>query len=100
MGVAGFLLGTAAGQLFGAWAYRRVLGYGAAQPMRKVRAALAAGLVTTAVTTVIYIPFHVHTWAGGDGTPWGMSVFLGLCMGICQGALFRGRPFLRETRSP
>jgi hypothetical protein len=101
MGVAGFVLGTIAGQFAGAWAYWRIRGTSPAPSdhesseaaaNREFDAAWAAGLVTTVVASAIYIPFGVHTWIGGNGTSWGMSVFLGLCAGVCQGMLFRGRP--------
>ena len=35
-----------------------------------------AGLVTTVTASAIYIPLGVHTWLGGEGMPWGISVFL------------------------
>jgi uncharacterized membrane protein (DUF2068 family) len=69
----------------------------------ETRATAAAGLVTTVIASAIYIPLDVHTWVGGEGTSWGASVFLALCMGICQALLFRGRPLRprppRSTRS-
>jgi hypothetical protein len=91
VGVAGFLLGTAVGQLAGAWLYWRVR---ASHELiaREFQAATAAGITTTVVASALYIPLHVHSWIGGEGTPWAASIFLALCMGICQGALFRGRP--------
>lgn len=97
MGVAGFVLGTLAGQIAGAWVYWRVRA--SREPVvHEFQAATAAGIATTIVASALYIPLRVHTWIGGEGTHWGASVFLGLCMGICQGALFRGRPF--GPRSP
>ena len=91
MGVAGFIIGTVAGQFSGAWAYWRIRNHaGSADP--EFDAAWAAGLVTTVIASAFYIPLGVHTWVAGDGAPWGLSVFLGACMGICQGMLFRGRP--------
>ena len=91
MGVAGFIIGTAAGQFSGAWAYWRIRNRaGSADP--EFDAAWAAGLVATVIASAVYIPLGVHTWLGGDGAPWGLSVFLGVCIGICQGMLFRGRP--------
>ena len=92
MGVGGFIIGTVAGQFAGAWAYWRVRGQRSEPATRETRAAIAAGLVTTLVASAIYVPLGVHAWLGGDGTPWGASVFLGVCMGVCQGVLFRGRP--------
>ena len=91
MGVAGLVIGTVAGQFSGAWVYRRVRG-NSPGPWSEFDAAWAAGLVTTAVASAIYVPLGVHTWALGSDASWGMSVFLALCLGICQGMLFRGRP--------
>ena len=103
MGTAGFVIGTVAGQVSGAWAYWRILGTGPGPSTRELEAGWAAGLVTTVIASAIYIPLGVHTWLGGDGAPWAASVFLALCMGICQGMLFRGRPLRprppRSTRS-
>jgi hypothetical protein len=92
MGAGGFVLGSVVGMFAGAWVYWRVLGDGARSAMRTVGAAVAAGLTTMAVDTVLFIPLGVHTWVGGIGTPWATSVFLALCLGVCQGVLFRGRP--------
>jgi hypothetical protein len=89
MGVAGFIIGSVGGQFAGAWVYWQIRGDG---PEREARAAAAAGLVTMVIASAIYIPLRVHTWVGGTDAPWGVSVFLGLCMGLCQGILFRGRP--------
>jgi hypothetical protein len=97
MGLAGFLLGTAIGQLAGAWLYWRVRASHELIP-REFQAATVAGITTTVVASALYIPLQVHTWIGGEGTFWGASVFLALCMGICQGALLRGRPL--GPRSP
>jgi hypothetical protein len=92
MGTAGFVIGSVAGQFSGAWVYWRIRGDTSQSSMREGEAAWAAGLVTVVIASAIYVPLGVHTWVGGDGTHWGMSVFLGLCMGLCQGMLFRGRP--------
>jgi hypothetical protein len=100
MGMAGFIIGTVAGQFSGAWVYWQVRGNPAGAVARWIDEAMAAGLVTTIVASAIYIPLGVHTWLGGDGASWGESVFLGLCMGICQGLLFRGRPLRPPTRRP
>jgi len=97
MGVTGFIIGSVGGMFSGAWVYWQVRGDSPGAARREARAAAAAGLVTAVIDTVIFIPLGVHTWVGGDGTPWGMSVFLGLCMGMCQGMLFRGKP-LRPRR--
>jgi len=92
MGVIGLIIGTSAGQFAGAWAYWQVRGYNPDPAVHEVLAAAAAGLVTTVVASAVYVLLGVHTWVLGDGTPWGMSVFIGLCMGLCQAILFRGRP--------
>ena len=92
MGAAGFVIGTVAAQFSGAWAYWQVRGRGPGE----ARAAVAAGLVATAVASATYVLVSVHTWLGGSGTPWSASVFLGLCVALCQGVLFRGRPLRRR----
>ena len=100
MGTLGFIIGTAAGQFSGAWMYWRIREARRTAAVREADAATAAGLVTTAVASAFYIPLGVHTWIGGDGTPWGASVFLAVCMGLCQGILFRGRPLRPRPRPP
>src|SRR6266516_539403 len=109
LGTAGFIIGTVAGQLAGAWAYWRIRGNSPGQlnreddtaaANREFDAAWAAGFVTAVVASAIYIPLGVHTWVGGNGTHWGMSVFLGLCAGLCQGILFRGRPLRPRPPRP
>jgi hypothetical protein len=97
MGVAGFVIGTFAGHISGRWVYRQVRTEGAGSNMHETRAAVASGLGTAVIASAIYILLGVHTWAGG--MPWGFSVFLGLCMGIFQGALYRGKPLLPPRRS-
>jgi hypothetical protein len=92
MGLAGFIIGTMAGQFSGAWVYWQIRGTGPGPAMRETYAAAAAGVVTAVVASAVYIPLGVHTWVGGNGISWGASVFLGMCMGICQAVLFRGRP--------
>ncbi len=92
----GFILGTVLAQFAGAWSYhasKKHLGF------TEVRAALAAGLTTTVVASALYLPFHVHDWIAGPGATWGVAVFLGLCIGILQGVLFRGRPLGRRLTS-
>ena len=92
----GFIIGSVIAQLAGAWAYhasKKRLAF------TTVPAAIAAGLATTLLASILFIVFHVHDWLGGPGASWGNSVFLGLCMGILQGALFRGRPFGRRLTS-
>jgi len=88
----GFIVGTIAAQLAGSWLYWQVRG---ADPQRRRPewlAATAAGTLAAVVATAIYVPLRVHTWVGGSGTSWAASIFLGLCMGIVQAVLFRGRP--------
>jgi hypothetical protein len=91
----GFVLGTVLGQLAGAAAYIQTkarLGF------TELPAAIVAGLTTTVVASSVYLAFHVQEWLGSEPeAPVGYSVFLALCFGICQGVLFRGRPFARRT---
>jgi hypothetical protein len=85
----GFILGSVIAQFAGAWVYhasKKRLAVG------ELLAALGAGLATTVVASAVYIPLHAHEWLAGPGASWEISVFLGLCMGIAQGVLFRGRP--------
>ena len=92
----GFIVGSVIAQFAGAWAYhasKRRLAF------TEVPAAIAAGFVTTVVASAVYIPSHVHDWVAGPGSSWGSSVLLGLCMGIMQGVLFRGRPLGRRLTS-
>ena len=96
--MAGFIVGTIVGQFCGAWVYWRVRGNRSGPAMREALAATAAGLVTAAIATAVYVPLDVHTWLGGLGAPWGASAFLAVMMGVCQALLFRGRP-LRPTTS-
>jgi hypothetical protein len=97
MGLAGFAIGTVAGQFAGAWAYGRIRGGGPEPAPHEVLAAVAAGLTTTLVSSVVYVPLGVHIWLAGEHTSWGASVFIALCMGICQAVLFKGRPLARRS---
>ena len=73
--------------------YWQVRADGPAPGKRETGARLAAGIATAVAASAIFLVFGVHNWVGGDRTPWGASVLLGLCMGVCQGVLFRGRPW-------
>ena len=88
----GFIIGTLAAQLAGSWIYWQIRSPEASPPRSEWVAGGAAGLMAALVASAIYIPLGVHTWLGGEGSTWGLSIFLGVCIGICQGALFRGRP--------
>jgi len=92
----GFIVGSVIAQFAGAWAYhasRKHLAF------TEIPAAIAAGLATTVLASILFILLHVHQWLAGPGASWGNSVFLGLCMGILQGVLLRGRPFGRRLTS-
>jgi hypothetical protein len=101
MGILGFVVGTIAGQLCGASAYRRIASRSATESHRVLKAAVGAGLTTATCASLVYILLGVHNWAGGAGSSWSLSVFLGLCMGLCQAVLFRDRPRMpvRGTRT-
>jgi len=86
-------IGLVPAQLAGAWTYWKVHEALFPQPRREWVAASAAGFVTTLVSSLIYLAFGLHKHLASS---WGASVFLGLCFGICQGALFRGRPLRRR----
>ena len=66
MGAAGFVIGTAAGQVAGAWLYWKVRGVGPAPAPREVPAAIAAGVVTAIVASAV-LGVIVHL-AGGPVT--------------------------------
>lgn len=89
LGLLGFAIGTVTGQFAGGWAYR----VGKKKlALSEPGAAIGSGLATAVVASSLYILFHVHEWIGGNGGSWGVSVFIAMCMGIVQGALFRSRP--------
>jgi hypothetical protein len=96
MGVIGLFIGTVISQVCGAAAYRRVLATLAQRPARSVLAGVAAGIVTALVATPLFILFGVHTWLAGPASGWPPSAFMGACMGLCQGALFKGLPQIRR----
>lgn len=89
MGLIGFAVGTILGQFAGAWAYRyskrRLV-------LAEWKSAVVSGVATAVVSSLVFVLTSVHDWAGGIGSSWGVSVFLGVCMGIVQGALFPGGP--------
>jgi hypothetical protein len=89
LGLFGFVLGTVAGQLSGAFAYhwtKTTLGWS------EIGAAAASGVATSLIAALVYVPLRVHDWAGGSGSSAGLSAFLAVCMGLVQAVLFRGRP--------
>jgi hypothetical protein len=92
MGIAGFIIGTIAGQICGADVYRRIISRATSD--RSLQAAIGSGLATAACSSVVYIVLGVHDWLGGADSSWGVSVFLGICMGICQAVLLRDRPHI------
>ena len=98
MGPLGFVIGTMVGQLSGAWVYWRVRGTGQEPVRHEAQAATAAGVVAAVVASAVYIVLDVHIWALGEGAPWGVSVFIGVCLGLCQAILFRGRPLRPRPR--
>lgn len=99
MGAVGFAVGAIAGQVSGAWCYWRVRHKGLGGYKSEALAATCAGFVTALVATAVYSLFRVHTWIAGPGSSWGASAFLGLCTGIAQGVMFRGRPLSAFQRN-
>lgn len=89
-GIIAFIIGTVLAQFAGAFAYRRL--HRSPSVTEPVRAA-ATGLLTAIVATGLYIPLRVGEWLSG-AEDWRVSVFLALCIGICQAVLFKGRPSL------
>ena len=84
-----------AAQFAGAWTYLTAKRKALTEPA----AAIACGVVTTLVAAPAFIALDVHHWILGPETNWGLSVFLAVCGGITQGALFRGRPLSRRDPS-
>jgi uncharacterized PurR-regulated membrane protein YhhQ (DUF165 family) len=94
----GFILGTILGQFAGAWAYWQARRTDASSRRAEWLAAAAGGLVSTLVASAVYVALGVHIWLSGEGTSWGASVFLAVCMSLVQAVLFRGRPSLRQVQ--
>ena len=84
------VVATSVAQFGGAWTYLAAKRRAFREPV----AATACGLVTTLIAAPAYILLDVHRWFDPQ-VSWGLSVFLAVCGGICQGALFRGRPLER-----
>src|SRR5213593_2165718 len=85
------LLAGSASLIVGAWAYWRTRGDQAPGPWLETRARITAGLATAIVAGAIFIALGVHKWFLGPETPWTASAFLGVCLGLCEGVLYRGR---------
>jgi len=96
----GFIVGALAGMFAGSWVYWRVRGTGSPSTHPEWLAATAAGLVAALVASAIFIRLQVHIWLGGAGTSWAPSLFLGVCSGLFQGVLFRGRPLGQRLPPP
>jgi hypothetical protein len=92
-GPGGYILGTIFGGIVGSSAYWRVRGLGDVARKREISARIAAGVAAAIASSAIYIPLGVHVWVAEDWGNWKLSAFLGVCMGICQGVLFRGTLF-------
>lgn len=74
----------------GDWSYWKVRGESVAGPWLETRARIVAGVATAAVCGVLFAALSVHKYFGNE-TPWTFSLFLGVCGGICEGVLYRGR---------
>jgi len=94
MAILGVVIGLMAGVVCGAAAYQWV----STRFKSQVLASVVSGLVTTLCASPIFIAFGVHRWLAGPEAPWTAAVFLALCYGICQGVLFKGRPWYRVLR--
>jgi len=77
--------------LAGDWTYWKIRGESLAGPWLETRARIVGGLATAAVGGVLFSALGVHKYFFGKETPWTFSLFLGLCVGIYQGVLYRGR---------
>jgi hypothetical protein len=100
--MAGFVVGTLIAQFAASWAYWRMRGDDPSRPSMEVLSGTVGGVVAALVSTALYIPTGVHTWVMGDEGSWPVSAFLGFCVGLVYGVLFRGRPWRpgRRTTSP
>ncbi len=90
--LAGFIVCSMASQFAGAWAYWRTRNALADRKRREFWAAMVAGVVTALVATAAYRPLRVDLWLGGEDAPWASAAFVGVCIGLCQAVLVRGRP--------
>ena len=92
----GFVVGSFLAQFVAAWAYWRVRGPRGSSPKRpEWLAATADGIGFVLVASGIYVPMGVQFWLLGSDAPWGVSVFMAVCMGLAHAVLFRGRPWAR-----
>ena len=87
-------IGLLPAQLAGAWTYLKLHESDSIQLRREWIAASASGFATALVASLIYLALGLHKQLEPTMS-WGASVFFGVCFGICQGALFRGRPLRR-----
>ena len=88
-------IGLVPAQVAGAWTYLKVKRSSSPRWRREWIAVTAGGLGTTLVASLIYLGLGLHKQLQLPMS-WGFSVFLGLCFGILQGVLFRGRPLQRK----
>ena len=88
-------IGLVPAQLAGAWTYLKIKGSSSPRWRSEWIAATAGGLATTLVVSLIYLALGLHKQLEPPMS-WGASVFFGLCFGIVQGVLFRGRPLQRK----
>ena len=95
----GFILGSLVSQFVGAGLYWQVRSKQSSPNAPRWLAATVGALAYTLVASAIYIRFRVHIWLGGEGTSWGASVFIAVCMALAQAILFPGRPWLRQGPS-
>ncbi len=77
--------------LAGDWAYWKIRGESLAGPWLETRARILGGLATAGVCGVLFSALGVHKYFFGNETPWTLSLFLGVCVGIYEGVLYRGR---------
>ena len=92
----GFIIGSFVAQFAGAGAYWQIRSRDSFSNGRPWVAAATGGVAYTLVASAIYIPFQVHTWLLGEGTSWGLSVFMAVVMSLVQAILLPGRPWPRH----
>jgi len=93
--VAIIFIGLVPAQLAGAGTYVKIKDSSSPRWGREWVAASAGGLATTLVASLIYLALGLHKQLFPPMS-WGASVFIGVCWGIYQGVLGRGRPFRRR----
>ena len=94
MGVVYAIIGTFLSFAASDWVYGRLRGTNPRGSRREILAAVACGGVASVVAAAFYVPAGIHSLLFGAEVRWPASVFLGVCLGIFQGVLYRGERFV------